>query len=156
MNSPERIFVIGDIHGCLDKLEQLWERIDPHPDKDQLVFLGDYIDRGEDSSGVLEYLLQLQQAYAETIFLMGNHEKMFIDFLEIKGKPKLHEFFHNKISKLACRTAIKAGDEISLPQIKQYIVELVDKDIPYTCPHGRPIMIKFSMYEIEKMFKRVV
>ncbi len=82
MNSPERIFVIGDIHGCLDKLEQLWERIDPHPDKDQLVFLGDYIDRGDDSSGVLDYLLQLQQTHAETIFLMGNHEKMFIDFLD--------------------------------------------------------------------------
>ncbi len=82
MNSPERIFVIGDIHGCLDKLEQLWEQIDPHPDRDQLVFLGDYIDRGEDSSGVLDYLLQLQQTHAETIFLMGNHEKMFIDFLE--------------------------------------------------------------------------
>jgi serine/threonine protein phosphatase 1 len=81
MNSPERIFVIGDIHGCLDKLEQLWDRIDPRPDKDQLVFLGDYIDRGEDSSGVLDYLLQLKETYLNTIFLMGNHEKMFIDFL---------------------------------------------------------------------------
>ena len=81
MNSPERIFVIGDIHGCLNKLEQLWDRIDPRPDKDQLVFLGDYIDRGEDSSGVLDYLLQLKETYLNTIFLMGNHERMFIDFL---------------------------------------------------------------------------
>ncbi len=81
MNSPERLFVIGDIHGCLDKLEQLWDRIDPRPGKDQLVFLGDYIDRGEDSSGVLDYLLQLKKTYPNTIFLMGNHEKMFMDFL---------------------------------------------------------------------------
>jgi serine/threonine protein phosphatase 1 len=73
--------VIGDIHGCLNKLEQLWARIVPRPDKDQLVFLGDYIDRGEDSSGVLDYLLQLKETYADTIFLMGNHEKMFMDFL---------------------------------------------------------------------------
>ena len=81
MSFPDRIFVIGDIHGCLDKLELLWDRIDPRPGVDQLVFLGDYIDRGEDSSGVLDYLLRVKKAYADTIFLMGNHEKMFMDFL---------------------------------------------------------------------------
>jgi serine/threonine protein phosphatase 1 len=81
MSFPERIFVIGDIHGCLDKLELLWDRIDPSPGVDQLVFLGDYIDRGEDSSGVLDYLLRVKKAHADTIFLLGNHEKMFMDFL---------------------------------------------------------------------------
>lgn len=81
MNSPERMFVIGDIHGCLKKLEQLWDRIDIRAGKDQLIFLGDYIDRGEDSSGVLDYLLQLKKTHADTIFIMGNHEKMFMDFL---------------------------------------------------------------------------
>lgn len=81
MAMPERIFVIGDIHGCLDKLELLWERIDPRPGMDQLIFLGDYIDRGDDSSGVLDYLLELKEIYTDTVFLMGNHEKMFKDFL---------------------------------------------------------------------------
>ena len=81
MNTPERILVIGDIHGCLDKLEQLWDRVDPRNGKDQIVFLGDYIDRGEDSSGVLDYLLQLKQTRPDTVFLLGNHEKMFMDFL---------------------------------------------------------------------------
>jgi serine/threonine protein phosphatase 1 len=81
MDLTERIFVIGDIHGCLNKLELLWDKIDPRPGVDQLVFLGDYIDRGEHSSGVLDYLLQLKKIYPDTIFLMGNHEKMFIDFL---------------------------------------------------------------------------
>jgi DNA mismatch repair protein MutL len=57
---------------------------------------------------------------------------------------------------MACRSAIKAGDEITEPQIKKYIQELLERDIPYTCPHGRPIMIKWSFYELEKMFKRVV
>ncbi len=81
----------------------------------------------------------------------------FIDELEKSRKPvSLEMFFHNKIAKMACRTAIKAGDEITLPQIKQYIKELSQKNIPYTCPHGRPIMIKWSFYELEKMFKRVV
>ena len=81
MGFPERIFVIGDIHGCLEKLELLLEKIDPRPRVDQLVFVGDYIDRGEHSSGVLDYLLQLRKTYPRTVFLMGNHEKMFIDFL---------------------------------------------------------------------------
>jgi len=81
MAIPERIFVIGDIHGCLDKLELLWEKIDPRPGLDQLIFLGDYIDRGDDSSGVLDYLLELKEIYTDTVFLMGNHEKMFKDFL---------------------------------------------------------------------------
>ncbi len=81
----------------------------------------------------------------------------FIDELEKNKKPvSLEMFFHNKIAKMACRTAIKAGDEITLPQIKQYIKELSQKNIPYTCPHGRPIMIKWSFYELEKMFKRIV
>jgi serine/threonine protein phosphatase 1 len=72
MAMPERIFVIGDIHGCLDKLELLWERIDPRPGLDQLIFLGDYIDRGDDSSGVLDYLLELKD------FLAGVDRALFI------------------------------------------------------------------------------
>lgn len=87
-------------------------------------------------------------------------KSLFLDFIdELDKKPKaesLEKFFHDRIAKMACRTAIKAGDEITLPQIKQYIQELSERNIPYTCPHGRPIMIKFSFYELEKMFKRVV
>jgi serine/threonine protein phosphatase 1 len=81
MGYPERIFVIGDIHGTLTKLEQLFEKIDPQAGQDQLVFVGDYIDRGEDPFGVLEYLLRLRKTHVDTVFLMGNHEKMFMDFL---------------------------------------------------------------------------
>jgi serine/threonine protein phosphatase 1 len=57
------------------------DKLDPRPDRDQLIFLGDYIDRGENSSGVLDYLLELRKTFTDTIFLMGNHEKMFLDFL---------------------------------------------------------------------------
>lgn len=81
MEVPERIFVIGDIHGCLAKIQQLIDRIDPCPVRDQLVFLGDYVDRGENSREVLDYMLQLKADYDSTIFLMGNHERMFMDFL---------------------------------------------------------------------------
>lgn len=81
MGFPERTLVVGDIHGCLDKLQLLMDKLDPRSDRDQFIFLGDYVDRGENSSGVLDYLLELRKIFADTIFLMGNHEKMFLDFL---------------------------------------------------------------------------
>ena len=48
---------------------------------DQLVFLGDYIDRGPDSCAVVEYLLKVQKQFPDTVFLRGNHELMLHDFL---------------------------------------------------------------------------
>jgi serine/threonine protein phosphatase 1 len=81
MSVPERIIVVGDVHGCLGKLQEMMKRLEPTPGRDQLVFLGDYIDRGENSRGVVDYLLGLREKHPDTIFLMGNHEKMFIDFL---------------------------------------------------------------------------
>jgi serine/threonine protein phosphatase 1 len=76
------IYAIGDIHGCLDPLRRLLDEIRPAAD-DQVVFLGDYIDRGPDSKGVIEHLLTLRGRYT---FLMGNHERMFLDFLQGKDR----------------------------------------------------------------------
>jgi serine/threonine protein phosphatase 1 len=75
-----RTFAIGDIHGCLDKLEDLISLIDPKPE-DQLVFLGDYIDRGEEGKEVIDFLIELADEIP-CIFLRGNHEDMFLTFLE--------------------------------------------------------------------------
>ena len=76
-----KIYAIGDIHGCLDKLISLAGRIAPGTG-DRVVFLGDYIDRGADSAGVIEFLLKFQaETPAETIFLKGNHEAMLMDYL---------------------------------------------------------------------------
>jgi DNA mismatch repair protein MutL len=87
-------------------------------------------------------------------------KSIFLDFVDELGRDEklesLENFFHARIARMACRTAIKAGDEITLPQIKQYVQGILKKDFPPTCPHGRPIMIKWSFYELEKMFKRVV
>jgi serine/threonine protein phosphatase 1 len=76
-----RIYAIGDIHGSYDKLLSLMERIDIRWSYDTLVFLGDYIDRGSRSFEVLEFLSALKKEHPETIFLKGNHEAMFLDFL---------------------------------------------------------------------------
>ena len=78
-------YVIGDIHGCLAEVRYLIEQL-PLEQSDRLVFLGDYIDRGPDSKGVVSYLLELRkQGKIETVFLKGNHEDMFLDYLGFSG-----------------------------------------------------------------------
>jgi serine/threonine protein phosphatase 1 len=74
-------FAIGDIHGCLDKLERLLAACEAHAGgrPARWVFLGDYIDRGPDSRGVVELLMRRQQAQPGGIIcLRGNHEQMAI------------------------------------------------------------------------------
>ena len=80
LTEHRRIIAIGDIHGCLLSLKKLVELINPEPG-DQLVFLGDMIDRGGNSKKVVEYLIKLRSLYS-CHFIMGNHELMFLDYLE--------------------------------------------------------------------------
>ena len=77
----ERIFAVGDIHGCLDKLVSLMQTIDMDLRKDMLVFIGDYIDRGPQSKEVVEYLVNLSRQQSSVIFLKGNHELMLQQYL---------------------------------------------------------------------------
>ena len=77
----ERIFAIGDIHGCLDQLQRLMELVTINPERDTLVFIGDYIDRGPDSRGVVDYVLDLKERMGNTVCLLGNHEHMLRDYL---------------------------------------------------------------------------
>lgn len=58
------------------------------------------------------------------------------------------------ITRMACRASIKGGDECSIPQMEELLKQLDKTQLPWTCPHGRPIIIKFSREEIEKMFRR--
>ena len=65
--------------------------------------------------------------------------------------------FEEKIAiTLACKMSIKANHHISMEEITYILDELVKCDNPYNCPHGRPTIIKFSIYDLEKMFKRVM
>jgi serine/threonine protein phosphatase 1 len=77
-------YLIGDIHGYYNKLSALFEKIKKHiTDNDIIIFLGDYIDRGPYSFEVIDFLLDLQKKY-NTIYLTGNHESMFLNYLQGK------------------------------------------------------------------------
>ncbi len=77
----EKIFVIGDIHGCHQSLLNLLDNINPDPEFDCLLFLGDYIDRGPASRQVVGEILGLRKKMKHLITLMGNHEQMLLRFL---------------------------------------------------------------------------
>jgi len=71
-----RILAIGDIHGCSQELRALLDRVEPGPD-DWIITLGDYVDRGPDSYGVIEQLLALYRT-GRLVALSGNHEEMML------------------------------------------------------------------------------
>ncbi len=78
-----RSFVVGDIHGDAEQLERLLERIPYDPQGDELIFLGDYVDRGPDAKRVVEIVMDLvERGGGRTIALRGNHEAMMLAALE--------------------------------------------------------------------------
>lgn len=75
--TQEKIYVIADIHGCLDKLNALLLKLDITPNT-TFIFTGDYVDRGPNSYGVIERLIELDNQ-CTCIFICGNHDQMFFD-----------------------------------------------------------------------------
>lgn len=74
---PARTIAIGDLHGCSVALAALLQAIDPKPD-DTIVVLGDYVDRGIDSKGVLDQLIALADR-CRLVPLLGNHDEMLVN-----------------------------------------------------------------------------
>lgn len=79
---PEgKTLIIGDIHGCLDMFQRLMDELDWNPSADRLILIGDYVDRGNDAKGVIDYVLRLKRESHKLDCLIGNHERMFLDYL---------------------------------------------------------------------------
>lgn len=84
----QRVYAIGDVHGRLDKLRTMEAAVADHfqrsaeIDAATVIFLGDYIDRGPESRGVVEHLLPRRFAGLPTRCLLGNHEAAMLEFLE--------------------------------------------------------------------------
>lgn len=78
--SNQEFIAIGDIHGCPQSMDALLDKLKPYYDR-PFVFIGDYIDRGPDSKGVVDRLLQFREE-VECVFLRGNHEQMLLNAFE--------------------------------------------------------------------------
>jgi Calcineurin-like phosphoesterase len=84
---PGRSLVIGDIHGCLVQLDALLDAVAPNSG-DQLILLGDLVDRGRDSAGVLRRIIALKQTH-DVQTVLGNHEQMMLAAPESKDREAL-------------------------------------------------------------------
>lgn len=82
-------WIIPDIHGCANTVKALLENTLCVTKHDQLFFLGDYIDRGPNAKGVLDYFMHLQEEEYDVHFLKGNHEDLCISAYEADKKRRL-------------------------------------------------------------------
>ncbi len=71
------------------------------------------------------------------------------------NKSKLGETKEEIVTRMACRAAVMAGDTLTVVEMDKILQELAKTERPFTCPHGRPTVLKVSVRELEKMFKRV-
>lgn len=92
-----RRFVISDIHGCSKSFRALLSRLDLRR-KDQLFLLGDYIDRGPDSSGVLDIIIRLMEDGYNIYPLRGNHEQMVMDRYTLNEPEELTSYLEKNNS----------------------------------------------------------
>lgn len=107
-----------------------------------------------------EFGINTLRIYEHPTWLKEGHEeesiRMIIDLLcEFKGKFDRIKFTDRTAMDLACKMSVKANTNISLYEQEELINRLFNCEFPYTCPHGRPTIIKYPKYELEKLFKRV-
>ena len=108
-----RVYAIGDIHGCLDQLQALHRMIledaaEAEVGRLVVVYVGDYIDRGLDSMGVVDHLIGAPLPGFEAVYLRGNHEDFLLEFLE---DPRRIGYQIYTIGNTQCGIAGSTGNE---------------------------------------------
>lgn len=93
MEKHDELFAIGDIHGCAEELVELIAAL-PLTENSTIVTLGDYVDRGPDTRGVIETLLALRERH-HVVCLRGNHEELFLDYLDHDDEKHAAKFVLN-------------------------------------------------------------
>lgn len=104
---------------------------------------------GENTISIREVPLILGKPDIKNLFMD------MLDNLKNMGSGQTWEIKYNSIAKLACKSAVKANDSLSSIEMKTLTEDLRFIEDPFTCPHGRPTIMKFTLNELEKRFKRI-
>lgn len=116
-----RTIIFGDIHGCSSALDDLLTQIKPVAGRDRLVFLGDLFDRGPDSFGVLQRVMNLADNFTnDFILLLGNHE----DYLMQPQLTRMQRMIWERVGRQATVTSFEksgAHMEDSIPWLKEHV-----------------------------------
>ena len=98
------------------------------------------------------------RAVPDNLFSIAKKEllmEMIDDLTEGLSTSMTPELIDEKVASLSCKAAVKGNDKLSYSEAQALIQELLKLEDPFTCPHGRPTIIKMSKYELEKKFKRI-
>ena len=93
------------------------------------------------------------------VFNEDTRASFFTDIVDALGEKHISNIYDTKadeIAMMSCKAAVKGNDKLSYSEAQALIQELLKLEDPFTCPHGRPTIIKMSKYELEKKFKRIV
>lgn len=104
---------------------------------------------GENTISIREVPIILGDAEIKSLFLE------IIDKIKSSASIETSDIKYDKIAKLACKSAVKANNKLSFVEMQALINELRFINNPFTCPHGRPTIIKITLNELEKRFKRI-
>ncbi|WP_342555615.1 metallophosphoesterase family protein [Paenibacillus sp. FSL R7-0652] len=112
-----RTLMVSDIHGCIDTFNQLLHDVDYNSTYDQLMLLGDYVDRGPSSKEVVDKVMKLVHEH-HAVALKGNHDQRFVDFIQ-EGSSAIQSRFmeHGGLPTLESYCQLK--DEISDTRLQQ-------------------------------------
>lgn len=143
-----RIYAIGDIHGCRSLLDKLLQKIEEDiawskAGDWRIIFLGDYVDRGPDSRGVIDRLITLQAADPRYILLAGNHDAEFLAFLD---QPSIDGVFVNSGGNATARSY---GVKLNRSKLKtQADLEQVHRKLVAAVPAAHVHFLKGLQYAV--------
>ncbi|MCO5063334.1 MAG: serine/threonine protein phosphatase [Rhizobiaceae bacterium] len=133
-----RLYAVGDVHGRLDLLQSMLGRIDAEIERDRpadwrIIMLGDYVDRGPDSRGVLDELIRRRQDDERFITLAGNHDAGFLGFLDSPDPSGLFIDFGGVQTARSYGVKLKRPGGLGIGQSDKRFVEssaLLQKAVP--------------------------
>lgn len=150
---------VGDVQAT--ERQSLLIPISMHYSADEALRLKEYADKLEETGIFLE-------EFGPTTFIVREHPVWFPNgFEEEIVKELIEQVLNNRktdVKKLreeaaimmSCKRSIKANHYLTKDDMSKLLIDLKQAENPFTCPHGRPVIVHFSTYEIEKMFKRVM
>jgi serine/threonine protein phosphatase 1 len=143
-DKPTRIIIIGDVHGCIDELNELIQILDLNQ-HDHVIFIGDLIDRGPDSYGVILKAISLAKK-CNLKLVLGNHEEKLLRFLHHLSTGSGNETKMSGVEEFYSLTELIGEDEINFLKTAFYSIFLPDQNL-LLLHGGIPGSVKYHMPE---------
>lgn len=151
-------WIIPDIHGCAKTVQTLLENILLATKDDQLYFLGDYIDRGPDGKGVIDYLMRLQQEGYQVHCLKGNHEDLCVKAYEADQKKKFFGGKHPEQKEweaVGAKTTLESFGVKHPREIPKLYIDWMNQCLPYVELENYILVHAGINFKTEKPFEDI-